>query len=75
MLCTINMEKTGSRIEELRRKTGYSVKDLKKAMDPISFQAIYKWQKGQALPSVDNLVILSELFHVPIDQIIIREAY
>ena len=73
MLWTINMEKTGARIDELRRRSGYSVKDLKKAMDPISYQAIYKWQQGQSLPSVDNLVILSELFQVPMDQIIVRE--
>lgn len=73
MLWTINMEQTGARIEELRRESGYTVKDLKKAMDPISYQAIYKWQQGQSLPSVDNLVILSELFRVPMDQIIIRE--
>ena len=69
----INMEQTGARIQELRRQSGYSVKDLQKAMDPISYQAIYKWQQGLSLPSVDNLVILSELFHVPMDQIIIRE--
>lgn len=74
MLWTINMEQTGARIEELRRESGYTVKDLQKAMDPISYQAIYKWQQGQSLPSVDNLVILSELFHVPIDQIIVKEA-
>ena len=69
----INMEQTGARIQELRRQSGYSVKVLQKAMDPISYQAIYKWQQGLSLPSVDNLVILSELFHVPMDQIIIRE--
>lgn len=74
MLWTINMKRTGARIKELRRQSGYTVKDLQKALDPISYQAIYKWQQGQSLPSVDNLVILSELFQVPIDQIIIREA-
>lgn len=74
MLWSINMEKTGARIEELRRKSGYSVKDLQKAMDPISYQAIYKWQNGQSIPSVDNLVFLSELFRVPMDQIIVRES-
>lgn len=52
------------------RQCGYAYE----AMDPISCQAIYKWQHGLSLPSVDNLVILSELFHVPMDQIIIRES-
>ena len=74
MLWIINLKQTGKRIEELRRERGYTVKELKKAMDPISCQAIYKWLQGRALPSIDNLVILSELFRVPIDQIVIRES-
>ena len=73
MMWKIDMEKTGARIQELRRSAGYSVKELQYAMGFISYQAIYKWQKGEALPSVDNLVMLSELFRVPIDQIIVRE--
>lgn len=74
MFVTIDMKQTGSRISKLRKEAGYSVKDLQKAMDPISLQAIYKWQAGDSLPSVDNLVILSELFQVPMDQIIVRTA-
>ena len=73
MLFTINMKKTGARIEALRRRCGYTVKELQEAMEPISCQAIYKWERGKTLPSVDNLVILSELFRVPVDQLIVRE--
>ena len=72
MICTINMEKTGNRIRELRQQCGYTVKDLQKEMGLSSFQAIYKWQRGEALPSVDNLMILAGLFQVRIDQIIIK---
>lgn len=32
--------------------------------------AIYKWQKGKSIPTVDNLIILSALFKVPIEDII-----
>ena len=69
----INIEQTGIRIKELRRKAGFSVKDLQKAIGLISCQAIYKWQEGKTLPTIDNLIVLSELFHVPVDQIIIRD--
>ena len=34
-------------------------------------QAIYKWQHGESLPTVDNLVALSAIFSVPIDAILI----
>ena len=36
-------------------------------------QSIYKWQKGKVVPTVDNLVALSSLFGVAIDEIIIVE--
>ena len=74
MQCVIDMEQTGARIENLRLRSGYTVKELQKAMEPISFQAIYKWEQGQSLPSIDNLVMLSEIFNVPMDQIIVREC-
>ena len=38
-------------------------------------QAIYKWQRGTALPSVDNLVLLSAVFGVPVDEILVLERH
>ena len=75
MTWTINMEQTGARIEELRERSGYSVKGLREAIGTISLQAIYKWEHGESVPTLDNLLILSELFHVPIDQIIVRDSH
>ena len=37
----------------------------------ISPQAIYKWQNGTALPTVDNLIVLAALFDVLIDDILV----
>ena len=34
-------------------------------------QAIYKWQNGAALPTVDNLIVLAALLHVHIDDILV----
>ena len=34
-------------------------------------QAIYKWQNGAALPTVDNLIVLAALFGVLIDDILV----
>ena len=73
-MSTIDMEQTGRKIEYLRNKNGYSVRDLQKAMDPISIQAIYKWERGLSVPSIDNLILLSDIFHIPIDQIVMRDA-
>lgn len=73
MILSINMEGTGNRIKELINDAGYSIKELQKAMTPISRQAIYKWQQGKTLPTIDNLMILSKLLSVPIEQIIVTE--
>ncbi|MCR4861730.1 MAG: helix-turn-helix domain-containing protein, partial [Ruminococcus sp.] len=34
-------------------------------------QAIFKWMRGDAMPSIDNIVILAHILDVPIDEIII----
>ena len=70
---TINLEATGNNIRRLRKEKKITVKELSNYLGFNEGQAIYKWQQGQSIPSVDNLIVLSELFHVPIDQILIRE--
>ena len=67
----INMAKTGQNIVTLRKQAGLSVKDLQDAFGFGTPQAIYKWQKGQSLPSVDNLYALGVLLEVPMDQILV----
>jgi hypothetical protein len=37
-------------------------------------QAIYKWQKGTAMPTIDNLVVLAMIFQVKMDDIIVVDA-
>ena len=68
---TIDMVKTGQNIIRLRKEKGLTVKDLQSAFGFETPQAIYKWQHGTALPSVDNLVILAALLEVPVDEILV----
>lgn len=68
---TINMVDTGQNIVKLRKQNGLSVKDLQVIFGFATPQAIYKWQHGKALPSVDNLIILARLFHVHIEDILV----
>lgn len=71
---TINMEKTGENIMELRRQKKLSVKELQGMLGLTSPQSIYKWQRGEALPNVDNLVMLAEIFEVQLEEILIMEG-
>lgn len=50
---------------------GLSVRDLQNYFGFEEPRAIYKWQKGETLPSVDNLYALGFLFEVPMDQILV----
>lgn len=69
----INTEATGKRIKELCRHNNISVNDVKEFMGFENPQAIYKWQRGETLPNIDNFFALSRLLNVPIDSIIISE--
>ena len=68
---TVDLAQTGANIVNLRKAAGLSVADIKMVFGFNSPQAIYKWQNGAALPTVDNLVVLAALFHVRIDDILV----
>ena len=68
---TVDLVATGKNIEKLRKEAGLSVKELQNIFGFGTPQAIYKWQHGESLPTVDNLVALSAIFSVPIDAILI----
>ena len=70
----IDLIATGDNIRRLRLERGLSVRDLQKFFGFEQPQAIYKWQKGACLPTVDNLYALGSLFGVPMDQILIPVA-
>lgn len=69
----INMMATGKNITRLRMEKGLSVKELQDIFGFATPQAIYKWQHGVTLPTVDNLVILAAVFHVHMDEILVME--
>ena len=71
---TIDMVKTGQNIVRLREKQGLSVKDLQDIFGVTTPQAIYKWQHGTAMPTIDNLVVLAALFQVSVDDILVLDT-
>lgn len=61
---------TGARIKELRVQKHLKVEDISRFMGFESSQAVYKWQRGDSLPTVDNLFALSRLFGTTVDEIL-----
>lgn len=69
----IDLAATGKNIVSLRCKRGLTVHDLQEFFGFEKPQAIYKWQHGDSLPSVDNLFALSVLLGVSMDDILVRK--
>lgn len=65
---------TGMNIVRLRKARGLSVRDLQRWFGFEDPRAIYKWQTGQSLPTVDHLLALSALLEVSMNEIIVCKA-
>ena len=70
----IDLRATGQNIKNLRQSAGISVRDLQNILGFTNPQAIYKWQNGDSLPSIDNLVILAAVLGVTVDEILVVEG-
>ena len=68
---TIDLAQTGANIVNLRKAADLTVADIQMVFGFNSPQAIYKWQNGTALPTVDNLIVLAALLNVRIDDILV----
>ena len=67
----IDMKKTGDNIKKIREDRNISVAEVQRFLGIASPQAIYQWQKGISLPTVDHLCALSHLFDVSMNDILV----
>ena len=58
-------------IARLRKAAGLTVKELQSLFGFATPQAIYKWQHGAAMPTIDNLIALAMIFEVSMEDIIV----
>ena len=68
---TIDLYKTGLNIRSIREEKGITVREIQKELGFTSPQAIYKWQDGKCLPTLDNIIILARLFEVSVEDIVV----
>lgn len=64
-----NGEVLGSKLYELRKKSGLSQEAFAEKLG-VSRQAVSKWECGASLPDTDNLIIISKLYGVSLDELI-----
>ena len=70
----IDVKATGANLRRLRVEKHLSVRELCIYLGLSDVQSVYKWQRGEALPCIDNLLALSKLLNASIEQIIITRS-
>ena len=61
------------KLTALRKGKGITQMELAERLN-VSRQAVSRWEVGAAIPSTDNLKVLSDLFDVPIDYLLNGDA-
>ena len=64
-----NGEALGNKLYELRKKSGLSQEALADKLG-VSRQAVSKWECGESLPDTDNLITISKLFEISLDELV-----
>lgn len=67
----VDLKLTGQNIAVLRKQSGISVRELQTMLGFATPQAIYKWQRGETLPTVENLAALAYILGVAVEDILV----
>lgn len=52
-----------------RKKHGYTQEQIAERIG-VSRQAVAKWEKGEAMPDIENIVALADIYEVTIDSLV-----
>lgn len=64
--------KLEEKLVSLRKAKGFTQMKVAEELD-VSRQAVSRWESGSALPSTENLKVLSELYGVSVDYLLNKE--
>ncbi len=70
----IDLQGTGAQIKRLRKQNGFSVHELQQVFGFEYPQAIYSWEQGKNAPTIDNLLVLAQLFKIDLGELIITKT-
>ena len=68
------MVATGANIKRLIKASGYSVRDIMEITGISTEQAIYKWFRGESLPSIDSMIILGSVLGIEITELLVIDG-
>ena len=58
----IDVKATGTNIKNIIKSKGFKISDVQARCGFNTPQAIFKWMRGDAVPTIDNLIILADMF-------------
>ena len=68
----IDMQRTGRKLKQMIETAGYTPRMIQEYLHLSCVQPIYRWYKGLILPSVDHLLMLSELLGVHMEDFLAK---
>ena len=69
----IDPVQTGSNIRHLIKASGNTIAGVGRMLGIADMSTMYKWLRGDALPGIDNMLALSILLGVPINDILVTK--
>lgn len=69
----INLELSGRKIKETIKERGYTTKEIMEYMGFRHSKSVYAWYRGAALPTLENMMALSVLLEVPVNELLVME--
>lgn len=69
----IDMQQTGRKLKYIIETAGYTPRMIQEYLHLSCVQPIYRWYKGLILPSVDHLLMLSELLDVHMEDLLVKK--
>ena len=70
-MVTINVAATGANIKKMMKTRNIKVKDVQAVCGFGTPQAIFKWMRGDCMPTIDNMIIIADMFNCKVDDIVV----
>lgn len=74
-MISINVPSTANNLKTLMDSNNITVRQLQQELGFNNPNSIYKWLRGEQLPSIDNLFVISNVLNCTIEDIIIVDRW
>lgn len=71
MYISLDMIMSGQILRNMISKHGYTIKEIQKKLNLSCPQPIYRWMSGKAMPTLDNLYMLSHMLGTHMEDLLV----